>query len=399
MADTLSRRAFLAACAALALPRPATAASSPRALIGTVLAGRDLAPLPGHAVLISGTRIIAVLPAASLPPDTQILSRSGHILPGVINCHVHRVHSAGDRRARYLLHGVTSIGDAASPLDALRELARSPTGQTATAACAGPMFCAPGGYPLPVHSPEHGLPTSSPRQARRHVRFLADHGATMIKLAFEPGPYPAPWPLLDAATAAAAADQARKLGLTVRCHVEDLGGLPPALDADVDVVDHIPHRHITRNGPQPVLTPDETAPSPHYLALLERMARNNITLVPTLDVLSRSLWHGPCQTIPTAAFHALGGQIAVGNDFPYRRTDAGMPLAELHLLHNAGLPTSAVLQAATSGSAHACGLADRGTLQPGTQADLLVTRANPLQDLDALADPVLVMKDGVVVRG
>ncbi|MDD3311278.1 amidohydrolase family protein [Pseudodesulfovibrio sp.] len=399
MAETLSRRAFLAACAALALPRPALAASSPRALVGTVLAGPGLTPLPDHAVLVSGARIQAVLPAAALPPDTPVLFRTGHILPGVINCHVHRVHADDDRRARHLVHGVTSIGDAASPLAALRELARSPTGQTATAACAGPMLCPPGGYPLPVHSPEHGLPTTSPRQARRHVRFLADHGATMIKLAFEPGPYPTPWPLLDTATAAAAADQARKLGLTVRCHVEDLGGLAPALDAGVDVVDHVPHRHITPSGPQPVLIPDETAPAPHYLALLERMARNRVTLAPTLDVLSRSLWRGPCQTIPTAAFHALGGQIAVGNDFPYRRTDAGMPLAELHLLHDAGLPTRAVLQAATSGSAHACGLANRGVIEPGAQADLLVTRANPLEALDTLADPVLVMKDGVVVRG
>ena len=398
MAESLSRRAFLAACAALALPRPARAmpVSGRFALAGTVFAGDPAAFLPGHAVLVEDGRIRAVLPARELPAEVRVLSPGGFVLPGVINAHVHRIHAPEERRDRYLLHGATSIGDAASPLAALPLLARSPAGTTATAAFAGPMLCPPGGYPLTVHSPEYGLVITSPLQAREAVRALADQGCTLIKLAFEPGPLSAQWPLPDPASAAAAVDQAHRLGMVARCHVEDLGGLAPALDAGVDVIDHVPHRRVTPFGPQPILAPDGE-PLPDYLHLLERMARDGTTMVPTLDVFDRSLWRGPSLTAPVAAFHGLGGRVGVGNDFPYRGTDAGMPLAELGLLRQAGLEPEAVLRAATANSARACNLRDRGVIAPGQRADLIVAPRDPREDLDALAELSLIVKDGVVV--
>jgi len=400
MAPPLSRRAFLAACAALALPRPAHGASRPAAgrfaLTGTVFAGDPAAFLPGHAVVVEDDRIRAVLPAHQLPDDVPILASGGFVLPGVINCHVHRVHAPDDRRERYLRHGVTSIGDAASPTDALPLLARSPAGATATAAFAGPMLCPPGGYPLPVHSPDHALVVESPLHAREAVRRLADQGCTLLKLAFEPGPFSAQWPLPDPAVAAAAVDQARRLGMVARCHVEDLGGLAPALDAGVAVIDHVPHRHVTPAGSVPILSPDGD-PLPEYARLLERMVRDGTIMVPTMDVFDRSLWRGPNLSAPVAAFHRLGGRIAVGNDFPYRGTDAGMPLAELHLLHAAGVEPEAVLRAATAGGARVCNLADRGAIAPGWRADLIVAPRDPREDLDVLAELTLIVKDGIIV--
>jgi imidazolonepropionase-like amidohydrolase len=396
---TLSRRAFLAALGGLAALGPASAMGAPPdfyALTGTVIPGDGSPALEDHAVLVRGKKIEAVTPRLSLDSRIPVLHAGGFVLPGVINCHVHRIHGAAERRDRYLRHGVTAIGDAASPLSALARLAHGPTGRTATAACAGPMFCPPGGYPLPVHSPDHGCVVTSPLQAREKVRELADLGATMVKLAFEPGPYVEPWPLPDPATAAAVADQARRLGLVVRCHVQDLSGLEPALDAGVDVIDHVPHRRMTAQGPRPVLEPDESTPVPEYRRLLERMRRDRVTMVPTLDVLTRSLWNGPGLFAPVRAFHAMGGRIALGNDFPYRRTDAGMPLAEMRLLRKAGLGRKDVLAAATSGSAKACGFGTRGRIAPSMRADLLVVKDDPLAGLAALAEPVLVIKDGRV---
>lgn len=398
MSGIFSRRAFLAALSGLAALRPALgrgATPNRYALTGTVIPGNGSPPLAEHAVLVRRGRIEAVLPTLSLGSEIPVLHAGGFILPGIINCHVHRIHSAPERRERYLRHGVTAIGDAASPLAALPELTDSPTGQTATAACAGPMFCPPGGYPLPVHSPNHGMVTRSPRQGREQVRQLADLGVTMVKLAFEPGPYTQPWPLLDPATATAIADEAHRHGLTVRCHVEDFSGLEPALNAGVDVVDHVVHRWLTRQGPRPVLEPDGQAPIPPYVALLERMQRDRVVLVPTLDVLSRSMWNGPNLFVPVRTFHSLGGKTALGNDFPYRRTDAGMPLREMRLLRTAGLDRLAVLTAATSGSAQACGFSERGQLAPGMQADLLVVMDDPLARFSALENPTLVIKDGL----
>ncbi|WP_207262935.1 amidohydrolase family protein [Desulfovibrio sp. Huiquan2017] len=398
----LTRRAFLTLLAGTGLFAPGTAAASSVpappggvfALAGVVYPGRG-APLPGHAVLVRDGRIEAVVPARAVTDRPVIAPVNAAILPGVINAHCHTLHSAQARRERWLLAGVTSIGDAASPLAALPALLDSPPGATATASACGPMLCPPGGYPLPVHSPEHALAVGSPREGAEAVRRLADLGVTRIKIAFEPGVLPRPWPLFDSATAAAVCDTARRLGLGVRCHVEDVSGLKPALDAGVSTVEHVPHRLREHGTVRPVLGPDGL-PVPRYRALLERMARDGIIMTPTLDVFTRTPWNGPALFEPVRLFHALGGKVALGNDFPYRRTDAGMPVREMRLLAEAGLDRLAVLEAATAGAAEACGFANRGRIAPGMAADLLAVRGAPSPD--ALKDPLHIVKDGTFIR-
>lgn len=241
----LSRRQFLRSASLFSLTGSiptltsrAVAGPSVFAITGTVVSG-SAPPRTAHAVIVNGTTISDVIPAHSLPADVPVLASNGCILPGIINAHVHRCHSQEQRAEQFLRHGVTAIGDTASPLATLPALLDTFT-PTATAACAGPMLCAPGGYPTPVHGDGYALPVTSPRQAREAVNRLHDLGATMIKLAFEPGPYAKPWPLLDASTAAAACDRARALNMTVRCHVEDLSGLRPALQAGVHTIEHVP---------------------------------------------------------------------------------------------------------------------------------------------------------------
>ena len=57
-----------------------------------------------------------------------------------------------------------------------------------------------------------------------------------------------------------------------------------------------------------------------------------------------------------------------------------------------------VLRAATSESAEALELAaETGRLAPGLAADVLVVRGDPLEDLERLAEPVLVLARGVPV--
>ncbi|MDC0335315.1 amidohydrolase family protein [Pseudodesulfovibrio sp.] len=402
---TISRREFLASMGGLAAllmhddALAAPAANTRYGLVGTILTGHGSPPLVDHGVLINKGRIEDVVPAHAIA-DREILALpDAFILPGIVNCHVHRIHSATDRRERYLKHGVTSIGDAASPMAALSELMVSPPGRTATAACAGPMLCPPGGYPLPVHSPDHGLVASSPAQGRERVRQLADVGATMVKLAFEPGPHSVPWPVFNVVTAEAICDEARKRNLTVRCHVEDVGGLKPALDAGVHTIEHVPHRWIDSGQFHKILknTADMPVPTKPYRDLLDRMVRESVILTPTLDVLSRSIWNGPELFEPVRYFARAGGQIALGNDHPYRRTDAGMPLQEMRLLRKAGLEPDAIITSATNISARACGFTDRGTIAPGMAADMLVLTKDPRESLEAFTTPLHIIKDGVFI--
>ena len=399
---TLSRREFLAVLAGFGLSAPVVSVAAPClpagtfAIAGTVFPG-NRPPLRDHLVLVRQGRIEAILPDRPVSDRPVLRPEHGSILPGVINAHCHNVHSPADRRERWLNAGVTGIGDVGSPLTAMAGLAQSPPGSTASAALSGPMLTPPGGYPLPIHRPDHGLEITSPAAGADAVRRLADRGATQIKLAFEPGCLPRAWPRFEPATAAAICRAARALGLRVRCHVEDLSGLEPALNAGVHTVEHVPHRWRDQGTVRPVLT-EGLAPIPPYQSLLERMVREEVILTPTLDVFTRTPWNGPALFEPVRAFHAMGGRIALGNDFPYRRTDAGMPVREMHLLGRAGLDGLAVLRAATATGAEACGFRDKGVLAEGMAADLLVVRDDPTRDPDTLKAPLHIVKDGVFIR-
>jgi imidazolonepropionase-like amidohydrolase len=64
----------------------------------------------------------------------------------------------------------------------------------------------------------------------------------------------------------------------------------------------------------------------------------------------------------------------------------------------AGLPADAVLRSATASAAKALGIDDIGRIAPGMAADVLGLNGNPLQDLNALHSPALVMSGGSVVQ-
>ena len=72
---------------------------------------------------------------------------------------------------------------------------------------------------------------------------------------------------------------------------------------------------------------------------------------------------------------------------------------ELELLVDAGLTTVDALRAATSRPARYFGLGDRGVIEPGRRADLVLIDGNPLQDITAVRRVIFVMKGGKVYKG
>jgi imidazolonepropionase-like amidohydrolase len=90
-----------------------------------------------------------------------------------------------------------------------------------------------------------------------------------------------------------------------------------------------------------------------------------------------------------ATAHATGVPIALGTDFGHR-DDHGRNLAEITMLHRAGLPLEAALLAATAAGADLCGVGDRlGRLEPGYQFDAIVLDDDP-------SDPELFTRPGCV---
>ena len=63
-----------------------------------------------------------------------------------------------------------------------------------------------------------------------------------------------------------------------------------------------------------------------------------------------------------------------------------------------GASPARALRAATIDGARVCGLSDRGAIAQGLRADLVAVLGNPLEDIRAMAAPVLVMKAGRVVH-
>jgi imidazolonepropionase-like amidohydrolase len=85
-------------------------------------------------------------------------------------------------------------------------------------------------------------------------------------------------------------------------------------------------------------------------------------------------------------------------DFGNSGTAPGVSLhGELEYLVEARLTPTEALAAATSASAKAFLLADRGRIFPGLRADLLLVRGNPSSDILATRDIRLVWKAGALV--
>jgi hypothetical protein len=68
---------------------------------------------------------------------------------------------------------------------------------------------------------------------------------------------------------------------------------------------------------------------------------------------------------------------------------------EMQLMVEAGLSEATVLKAATFNAAHTLGIQDQfGTIELGEMADLVLVRANPLEQIEVLEHPLAVIKSG-----
>lgn len=154
---------------------------------------------------------------------------------------------------------------------------------------------------------------------------------------------------------------------------------------------------------------------------IEQLARSGTWYVPTLAishltqnqasndwerewVAGRNLPHSLCCRADAASdVHAhwfrkaldAGVRMAIGSDIRPLKDAA---LLEMGLWVKDGATPWQTLRAATANAAAVCGVAgDLGTVEVGKLADLIVLGANPLDDIDAVRDLQLVLKEGRVV--
>ncbi|UNY98762.1 amidohydrolase family protein [Zhouia spongiae] len=127
------------------------------------------------------------------------------------------------------------------------------------------------------------------------------------------------------------------------------------------------------------------------------MKANNIILDPTNLLAENNGLENSVRITKRAK--EKGVEIVAGTDWPYTM-DNSIPLVEeLQLLVNkCGFTPFEALKSATNTGAKAIGLNDRGIIQKGKRADLVILSGNPLEDLNRLLNPELIIKGGKIYK-
>jgi imidazolonepropionase-like amidohydrolase len=378
-------------------------------------------------VVIEDGRIVEV--GAGLDGDEAYDLGGKALLPGFFDCHTHvavsNVDLFGIIQKPFSLHFYEAAKNLRATLDAgittVRDAGGADLGMkraVETGLIDGPhmqisliMLSQTGGHGdgwlasgqhLRLFTQHPGLPSNivdGPDQIRQKVREVVRMGADVIKVATSGGvlsprddPRHAHFTLEELQVLV---DTANALGVWVMAHAQAYDGIKNAVRAGIRSIDH------------GIYLDDEA---------IELMLARGTFLVPTLVAptgVIRAAEAG--MSIPEASLRkakevieihrasfakavAAGVKVAMGTDSGV--TPHGENLDELVLMEDGGMSPEQVLLATTRNAAECMDVADdRGTIEPGKRADLVVLDGDPL-DLKGLRGRVrAVFKDGRVASG
>ncbi len=326
--------------------------------------------------------------------DKTIDGQHGTLLPGFIDSHVHLASLTNLEQGTHW--GSTTMLDMGSQSIALTDSLRHRTGLADIRGVGNPAS-APGG----MQTTRMGFPASSavtgPADAGRFVAERVSEGVDYIKVIVE-DPDKMGSAALDVATITALVEAAHKAGLKTIAHVTTLAALTNAANAGVDVLTHAP------------LDADVND------ILASSLANRGIVSVPTL-IMMRTVaslaghlpTHGAGVDYAHArstvsAFHQAGMTILAGTDAntapasPAQIQHGEALHEELRLLVEAGLTPIEALRSATVVPAEFFGFMDRGVIEAGRRADLLLVDGDPTHDIAATRAIRSVWIAGVKVR-
>ena len=369
----------------------------------------------GQAVVVCGSRIESVAPAAELPEDLpRVDLRGTTLLPGFIDAHVHYSSVMGPT---FLAAGVTTVRDTGNDLAWIlqqRELNEKRSDRGPTIVCCGHLQDGPEKY-----WPRMGTANADADAVRRSIREHIEAGADAIKL----------YPGLDVEMTAAGIDETHRLGKPVTAHLGTCG-VEDAVSAGLDCIEHLAKCDVAWRAAAPeeddelidLLLKHGTAIDP-TLVIFDRGARK-LDLVFRRDEslrwvhpAHRRYWEsGPPQIDDAEAqlerhrtithlkrflkrAHERGVIVAIGTDTPFPRLTPGFSLHdEMGLYADAGIAPVDVLRSATSVNARVLAIEARaGRIAPGLDADLVAVRGNPLGDIRAINAVEMVARRGEVL--
>jgi imidazolonepropionase-like amidohydrolase len=424
--------AFLPGCSAGVKLDPPT--QRPIVLKGGVLIdGRGGAPVPDAVVVIVGERIEAVGTAAevAIPEGAEVIELAGRtLLPGLIDMHAHVTFLTAERKvdpevtaataAMLLSWGITSALNPSAPIPEGVEL----RDRLARSELAGPRLLTAGASwdLIAARGSIESLQAEVRRQCEAGVDFVKlysphqpDEVAAVIEAAHRCGVrvighlQRTTW--IDAARSGidlithGASWSADHLEDDDRAHylaaIRAVGGMKARIDwlerVDLDhpsFAETIAELAARRIPVDPTLVAYETK----FVRSALYTSNPEVERTPRLMVESweqggftgdwtdgdfdrmEAVW--PKLLELTRRYHEGGMLLTVGSDLPNQWVVPGWSLhREMQLLVEAGIPAAEVLQMATRNGAMALGLTDRGTIERGKLADLVVLCADPLADI------------------
>lgn len=379
------------------------------AIVGaTIFDATGAAPRPAD-VLIRDGRIAAVGARLAIPADAVTIDARGKALtPGFFDVHTHWTPNGTPYETpaiatAYVKAGVTTVNDFHQPPESyeprrrwLSQLATPHVNLTA-------RMSTPGGHGADWGDTTTTKWVNTPEGARLEVGRLVPYEPDLIK-AFADG-----WRYglspdntsMDVGVLSALVDEAHKNDLKVVTHTVTVARGKVAARAGVDII-----VHSLQDGPvdQEVIDLMKAAGTAYAptLAVYEPVKPGQ---TPPDDlnnprfVQSNAKFQYAMRNVK--ALHDAGVLVALG-------TDAGMPgtlhgfstLHEMELLVQAGFTPVEALMVATANSARAMGvLDDRGTIEVGKRADLVLIDGAPWRNIADVRKTERVFIDGRQVVG
>jgi imidazolonepropionase-like amidohydrolase len=407
---------------------------------GTLVDGTGGKLILNSVILINRGRIekIGTQDSLAVPPAYKKLSTEGMtVLPGLWDMHTHLQYSAhadlNHWNATYqpqmedvimpaiasqlLMAGITSARDPMAPTDAVLHVkARIARGEIP-----GPTMYVSGA--LLEHQPPAGVESfrwgvSSAADARAKVNLLADKGVDLIKLLCVPQ--------MSIEEAKAVVAQAHARRLMVAAHGRSDDEVRKCLAAGVDDFQHLSPQAIfpddiidgirTRMAQQPLLW----TPTVGELYSWEHMKTNP-------EILDDPAWHRglPAAIIEDVRKSMASFPLSLARRPPLNREvlkqkfnqlrQLGVPIlvgtdsgsgGHFHpqsvwleldaFVNELGVDPMTAIHAATLLPAEVMGVQrDYGSVQAGKYADLIAVHGDPLQHINILRDPVIIVKHGI----